>query len=66
MAGSSSGICQKPKFTIEVDEMDFGRCLEIQRPYLGPVAGYYTDWTALKGRGVLFPEDVDTSDPQPE
>ena len=24
---------------IEADEMDFRRCLEIQRPYLGPVFG---------------------------
>jgi homospermidine synthase len=43
--------------------MDFHRCLGIQRPYLGPVIGQYTDWTPLVGRGVLFPEDVDQSDP---
>ena len=44
---------------VEADEMDFRRCLEIQRPYLGPVVGHYTDWTPLAGRGGLFPEDVD-------
>ena len=48
---------------VEADEMDFRRCLEIQRPYLGPVTGHYTDWTPLKGRGELFPEDVDSDDP---
>ncbi|HKX06672.1 MAG TPA: saccharopine dehydrogenase C-terminal domain-containing protein [Stellaceae bacterium] len=48
---------------VEADEMDFRRCLEIQRPYLGPVVGHYTDWTPLVGRNELFPEDVDTSDP---
>jgi homospermidine synthase len=48
---------------VEADEMDFRRCLSIQRPYLGPVIGQYTDWTPLDGRGVLFPEDVDASDP---
>jgi homospermidine synthase len=48
---------------VEADEMDFRRCLEVQRPYLGPVIGRYTDWTPLDGRGELFPEDVDTSDP---
>jgi len=48
---------------VEADEMDFARCLEIQRPYLGPVKGYYTDWTPLTGRPGLFPEDIDTSDP---
>jgi len=48
---------------VEADEMDFGRCLEIQRPYLGRVFGSYTDWTPAAGRGELFPEAVDRSDP---
>lgn len=48
---------------VEADEMDFRRCLEIQRPYLGPVIGSYTDWTPLDRRGVLFPEDLDHEDP---
>jgi len=48
---------------VEADEMDFRRCLEIQRPYLGPVIGAYTDWTPLTGRPGLFPEEIDTTDP---
>ena len=48
---------------VEADEMDFRRCLELQRPYLGPVVGRYTDWTPLDRRGELFPENLDTSDP---
>jgi homospermidine synthase len=48
---------------VEADEMDFRRCLEVQLPYLGPVVGVYTDWTPLEGRGVLFPEEIDESDP---
>jgi homospermidine synthase len=48
---------------VEADEMDFRRCLEVQSPYLGPVKGYYTDWTPLTDRPGLFPEDIDTSDP---
>jgi homospermidine synthase len=48
---------------VEAEEMDFERCLDIQRPYLGPVNGYYTDWTPLTGRPGLFPEDIDPSDP---
>jgi homospermidine synthase len=48
---------------VEADEMDFRRCLEVQRPYLGPVTGHYTDWTPLAGRGELFPEDTDRDDP---
>jgi len=48
---------------VEADEMDFRRCLEIQRPYLGPVVGRYTDWTPVDNRGILFPESVDRDDP---
>jgi homospermidine synthase len=48
---------------IEVDEMDYRRCLEIQLPYLGPVFGVYTDWTPLAGRPGLFPDELDASDP---
>jgi homospermidine synthase len=48
---------------VEADEMDYRRCLEVQRPYLGPVTGHYTTWTPLDGRPGLFPEDVDPTDP---
>ncbi|MFC5585249.1 homospermidine synthase [Nitratireductor kimnyeongensis] len=48
---------------VEADEVDYRRCLEVQLPYLGPVKGYYTDWTPLEGRPGLFPEDIDESDP---
>jgi homospermidine synthase len=48
---------------VEADEMDYRRCLEVQKPYLGPVKGYYTDWTPLEGRPGLFAEDLDQSDP---
>jgi homospermidine synthase len=48
---------------VEADDMDFRRCLEIQRPYLGPVIGCYTDWTPVDRRGELFPESVDRDDP---
>ncbi|WP_321340803.1 homospermidine synthase [Breoghania sp.] len=48
---------------VETDEMDFQRCLEIQKPYLGPVKGYYTDWTPIDERPGMFPEDIDINDP---
>ncbi len=48
---------------VEADEMDYRRCLEVQLPYLGPVKGYYTDWTPLDGRPGLFQEDIDKRDP---
>lgn len=48
---------------VETDEMDHIRCLEIQKPYLGPVEGHYTDWNPLQNRRGLFDEDFDESDP---
>jgi homospermidine synthase len=48
---------------VEADDIDFRRCLEVQMPYLGPVKGYYTDWTPLQDRPGFFPEDIDESDP---
>ncbi len=48
---------------IEPEHLDFRRVLEVAGPYLGPVVGRYTDWTPLSGRGRLFAEDIDSSDP---
>lgn len=48
---------------VETDEMDHKRCLDVQMPYLGPVKGYYTDWTPLAGRPGFFPEDIDETNP---
>ena len=48
---------------VEAEEIDFQRVLEIARPYLGEMVGVYSDWTPLQGRGSLFEEDLDCSDP---
>ncbi len=48
---------------VEADDIDFRRCLEVQRPYLGPVEGHFTDWTPLSARSPLFPDDIDDSAP---
>lgn len=48
---------------VEPEEIDYQRVLEIAGPYLGPVVGEYTDWHPLTGRGRLFPEDLDQTDP---
>ncbi|WP_320195046.1 homospermidine synthase [Agrobacterium rosae] len=48
---------------VEADEVDYRRCLNIQRRYLGAVEGHYTDWTPLDGRPGLFPDDIDANDP---
>ncbi len=48
---------------VETDEIDHKRCLDIQTPYLGPVKGYYTDWTPLQSMTGLFKADIDRKDP---
>jgi homospermidine synthase len=48
---------------VEADEMDHVRCLQVQRPYLGPIEAHYTDWTPLTHRWSQFAEDIDESDP---
>lgn len=63
LAGMIWAIENPGRGIVEPDEMDFERVLEICRPYLGTVAGKYTDWTPLDRRGELFAEDLDTSDP---
>ncbi len=63
LAGMVWALENPERGIVEADEVDFRRCLEVQRPYLGPVIGRYTDWTPLKDRGVLFPEDTDQDDP---
>lgn len=48
---------------VEPDEMDYKRILEVATPYLGTMVGVWTDWSPLKGRLPLFPENNDESDP---
>ncbi|MGP1677242.1 MAG: homospermidine synthase [Burkholderiales bacterium] len=55
---------QHPKAGIvEPDELDYRALLDMSTPYLGKLVGVYTDWTPLAGRGSLYPEDIDASDP---
>lgn len=63
LAGVVWAIENPDRGIVEPDELDFQRCLEICRPYLGDVVGVYGDWTPLQDRNRLFPEDVDTADP---
>jgi len=48
---------------VEAEELDFEEVMEIANPYLGAVVGEYSDWNPLRGRNILFTEDVDHSDP---
>jgi homospermidine synthase len=62
--GAIVWACENPRAgVVDPDDMDYTRVLEIARPYLGNMAGVYTDWTPLQERGLIFPEDVDATDP---
>ena len=63
LGGMVWAIEQPEAGIVEADELDYRRVLEVARPYLGPMVGAYTDWSPLDDRGVLFPEDIDPSDP---
>ena len=48
---------------VDPEDMDFREVLEVASPYLGEMVGVFSDWTPLAGRGALFEEDVDRTDP---
>jgi homospermidine synthase len=48
---------------VEPEDLDFGRVLDIARPYLGELVGVHGDWSPLDGRETLFPEDLAHDDP---
>ncbi len=48
---------------VDPEEMNFTEVMEVALPYLGEMAGTYSDWTALQHRNTLFPEAVDAADP---
>ena len=48
---------------VEADDLPHEEILKITDPYMGNLVGAHTDWTPLKDRGILFPEDIDQQDP---
>ena len=48
---------------VEPDDLDHEAVLQVASPYLGEVAGEWGDWTPLKDRSPLFPEETDADDP---
>jgi homospermidine synthase len=57
-------VLQNPKSgLVEPENIDHELVLKIAQPYLGEIAGFYTDWNPLQDRGWPFSEDVDWEDP---
>lgn len=48
---------------VEPDDLPFDEILRLCRPYLGRVVGVASRWTPLEGRGRLYTEELDLSDP---
>jgi homospermidine synthase len=48
---------------VDPDAMGWREVLDVALPYLGEMAGVFSEWTPLADRGRLFPEDVDGDDP---
>lgn len=63
LAGMIYAIENPDAGVLEADELDHARALEICLPYLGEMAGVYSDWTPLQDREALFPEELDRDDP---
>ena len=63
LAGMVWAIENPARGVVEADQLDHARVLEIAGPYLGEMAGVYSDWTPLHDRCSLFPEAVDADCP---
>jgi homospermidine synthase len=63
LGGMAAAAARPDMGLVEPEALDFRRVLATARPYLGRVVGAWCDWTPLTGRGRLFPERLDRSDP---
>ena len=67
VAGVLSGVVwamnHRDSGIVDPEEMDFTEVMEVALPYLGEMAGVYSNWTPLRDRNTLFPERTDTEDP---
>ncbi len=63
LAGIIWAINNPNKGILDSDELPFDEILAVCLPYLGDMVGEYSDWTPLKDRRKLFPEDRDDEDP---
>ncbi|KTD24426.1 homospermidine synthase [Legionella maceachernii] len=63
LAGVMWGIQNPARGVVEPEQMDHNFVLKWALPYLGKVAGYYTDWTPLQDRSTLFSPNLDHQDP---
>jgi homospermidine synthase len=63
LAGTVWALANPRRGVVEADELDHAEMLQLMRPYLGPIQGYFTDWTPLTDRAWIFPDEVCLDDP---
>ena len=63
IAGVIWGIQNPDCGVLDPEALPHDYIIDFCRPYLGELAGVYSDWTPLRDRGWLFPEEVDRDDP---
>ena len=63
MAGVVWAVRNPARGVVDPEQMPFDALIDLCRPYLGELVGVYSDWTPLRGRASLFPQDVDGDDP---
>jgi homospermidine synthase len=63
MAGVIWLIENPQRGVVEPEDIDYRRIIDLAAPYLGQLVGVWGDWNPLQNRGVLFAEDIDSTDP---
>ncbi|CAK0779352.1 Homospermidine synthase [Azospirillaceae bacterium] len=63
LAGVAWSLSNPQSGIVEPEELEFQYPLDVASPYMGEVVGQYSDWTPLKGRGLLFEEALDVENP---
>jgi homospermidine synthase len=63
LAGMVWAIRNPRSGVVEPDDIDYEAALAIATPYLGDMVGVYGDWTPLRNRSALFPDETDAQDP---
>lgn len=63
IAGIIWAIRNPRRGIVEAEDLDYAEILKIAEPYWGGFVGEYTQWNPIKGRNMLFPEDIDVMDP---
>jgi homospermidine synthase len=63
VAGVIWAIAHPREGVVDPEVLPYDWVIDFCRPYLGELAGVFSEWTPLQDRGRLFAEEVDAADP---